>query len=234
MKKAFFICLALCVAFMLSACKIEDNTEIQTSPPKEQVSIGTASQNDVDSSQTLAEAFLLKTNDDELYRIFSKLYSVALPREPNTAVYQGFADTSEISSSGLFNFYLTVEGDSVEQYYDETRQCYDIPVQAVTHTLDAYFSGYTFFPEKVSFGEYNWESGSFILSGLAGFGGPSFIKIAEKRTQGENVVVLTANQFDWSENENSTDVVATETVVLEITQDGYRYQSYRIKNTVEG
>ncbi len=219
--------LLLCTVVVLSAC---GQAVVEPGIDNYGLPSNTVGESSV-AVETAAQAFLRQNDDDSLYTIVAQLHAVMLPKATQTTGREGFSEPRELTSDGLFNFFLTVASDeAVEAYFDEVSEEYVIPFDAVTKVLDQYFEGYAFYPQSVSFtGTYNKERQVFVLQGLAPLGGPAFLKITQGYADSADEIVITANHFDWSEDETSTTVIAVETVRLKIGENEYRYVSDMIK-----
>ncbi len=216
----------LSALFLLSACWArnaqESGKNVLPSNPEGESSFAV---------ETVAQAFLRQNDDDSLYTIVAQLHAAMLPKATQTIGTEGFSQPRELTSDGLFNFFLTVASDeAVQEYFDEASEEYVIPLDVVTIVLDQYFEGYVFYPQSVSFtGTYDKERQVFVLQGLAPLGGPAFLKIIQSYADSPDEIVLTANHYDWSEDETSTEVISVETMRLKISDNGYRYLSDTIK-----
>lgn len=229
MKRVKWLCglfsLLLCTVVVLSACGVGESGSVYNELPLQPEGDGLA------AAESKAEEFLRLNDEDSLYTIVAQLHAVMLPKATQTTGREGFSEPRELTSDGLFNFFLTVASDeAMEEYFDELNEEYVIPFDTVKKVLDQYFEGYAFYPKSVSFtGTYDKERRVFVLQGLVPLGGPAFLKIAQSYADSADEIVITANHYDWSEDETSTTVIAVETVRLKIGDNGYRYVSDAIK-----
>lgn len=226
MKKYLVLVAIMVSLFTLSSCHTNSNP---ASDPSESSAVSSASiaQRSAEPDYTAAEQFLSEKNDHDLLSMLEYVRTTQL--HPGNKIRRGFAAASELSSDDLYNFFLNVfESDiSMPPCFQESDQNYHIPVQTVTDTLDRYFEGYHFNPTQVTLLDaYNAQENAFIQADVVGFGlGPSWLEITKKEAISSDMVQLKAIDYNKADDPESNEISASYTLVLKITQDGYRYVS---------
>lgn len=135
-----------------------------------------------------------------------------------------FSDASTIPSQTLFMFFVhaTLQDKlyTPDNWLNKSDSKYHIPLDAVTATIDKYFSGAKFDPTKVQ--GYVPASNEFVTPLFGGFGGGRFIKLRAKEAITADTVRLTADFYD---GESFKNIVYTKIYTIQIGAGGYKYLS---------
>lgn len=172
---------------------------------------------------TLAEKFLQDNSDEQLLQISDLADAALLIFVPEV----NFSDASQITSSGLYNFYLAA-GENFKQWQNNEDEKFYFPVKEITKTLDEYFEDYIFRPSEVYFTDYDDKKDVLIAPSVCRFGtGCIFPEIGKKEAISNDIVVFETIYYDRCDDINSTNVLGRRELTLKITSNGYKFISSR-------
>lgn len=133
---------------------------------------------------------------------------------------------SDISPTGMY-IYVVNTDKNLEQFYDKTERKYKIPVVYVQDYINKHFDGYTFEPEKILYNVYDSKAKALIAEAL-----PSpdtgFPTISKKEALGTDTMKISVKYYDRYDNQESDNVLYTETITLRIVGNDYKFVSSAI------
>ncbi len=224
MKKIWIICICICLA-MLAGCSNDNKAEASQEPTPTIALTPAPLQTPISTPRiTPAEKFISTTSEEQLNAIMNKVIRL-LARNIT------FTSADSLNSSALFQFYMGVLREGMEQWYNKEDKTYYVPVKDVISVLDTYFEKYVFDPNKaLSTPSYNKEKDAIVLRAY-GMGFTDYYKIENVSAITDDYVEIEAAFFD-STNDNNKDFPIYRTqLTIKVTDTGYHYISF-IENLV--
>jgi hypothetical protein len=133
---------------------------------------------------------------------------------------------SDISPTGMY-IYVVNTDKNLEQFYDKTEHKYKIPVTYVQDYINEHFEHYMFDPGKIYYHVYDSKAKTLVTESL-----PSpdtgFPEILAKEAAGPDTIKISVKYYDRYEDQESNNVLYTETITLKISGNDYKFVSSTI------
>lgn len=193
---------------------------------------GSSQKSEPEKQEDSLQLFLESYSEQDIENLFSMISAVALPNIPDSTdpyPYYGFKDTSELSSNGLYNFFLVFSDTSeADLYWNESDRQYHIPLSFVHKTLDSYFAGYQFSPDEITYEcGYLPAEQSFVTTGIVGHDvRKDGVKVTATKQTAQGDISIEAKTLELDDPAKETG--GTEILVLHPTETSFVFASYEI------